>query len=162
MIMFNNCCAQHFQDPNADKFAGTWKWGDISNGITFIMKKENNVKLLGYDDLDTFDILIGFHKIYKNGLITEDTTMHSNTNFEHQKKSFIASTSIHENNPNELRVNMTHKNKNIELKISYINPTHIKITEVRNMEGARFVRPGDPPIDWSIDIPNNIVMTKVP
>jgi len=160
IIIFNNCSAQHVQDPSADKFAGTWKWGDTTNGVTFIMKKENNIRIFGQNESAVLDAIIGFHKIYKNGILSEDKTMFSNTNFEDKKKSFIAGTAIHEPNPNKLFVNMTHKNKNIQLTILYIDSTHIKITEVRNMEGARFIRPGDAPIDWSIDIPNNIVLTK--
>lgn len=160
MLIFIDCSAQHVQDSNADKFAGTWKWGDATNGVTFVMKKENNVRILGNNDPFIADIILGFHKIYKNGILTEDKTIYSNTNFIDKKKSFIAGTAIHEPNPNKLLVNMTHKNKNIILTILYIDSTHIKITEVRNMEGARYVLPGDPPIDWSIDIPNNITLTK--
>ncbi|MFY1044989.1 DUF6705 family protein [Chryseobacterium sp. GP-SGM7] len=155
-----NCNAQnvtYHHDPDADKFVGTWKWGDTANGLTLIMKKENGVSLLksgNYID----DTIIGFHKIYKNGQITEDKTIYSTTNFIDGKKSFVAGTE--NNDPNLLVVFMSHKNKNIIMKILYIDPTHIKIVEVKNQEGARFIKPGQTPTDWSIDIPNNIVLTK--
>lgn len=155
-----NCSAQqHFTDPNADKFIGTWQWGNTTNGITLIMKKENNVQMFD-NDLDKYDNILGFHKIYKNGQLIEDKTMYINTNFIDQKFSFIAGTSIHESNPNELRLWMTHKKKHIELKINFIDSTHIKITEVKNSEGIRIILPGQTPPPVSIDIPNNIILTK--
>ncbi len=158
-ISFNCSAQQHFTDPNADKFVGTWKWGDNINGLTLIMKKENNVQMFD-NDLDKYDNILGFHKIYKNGQLTEDKTIFSNTNFIDQKFSFIAGTSIHESNPNELRLLMTHKKKHIELKIVYIDSTHIKITEVKNSEGIRVILPGQTTPTWSIDIPNNIILIK--
>ncbi|MCD0480772.1 hypothetical protein LPB90_20200 [Chryseobacterium sp. LC2016-29] len=160
-ISFNNCTAQnnyHRPDPYADKFAGIWKWGDTNNGLVLIMKKENNVNLLGDDDQDIFDIIIGFHKIYKNGVATEDNTMYSNTSFNDKKRSIKAVTD--NNNSDVLTAFMTHKNKGIIMKIQYIDSTHIKIIEVENKEGVRFKLPGQSPTDWSIDIPNNIILTK--
>lgn len=160
-ISFNNCSAQNTPyyraDPYIDKFVGTWKWGDTTNGITIIMKKENNVNIIEGSS-DIFDILIGFHKIYKNGLIIEDTTMYSNTNFNDKKRSIkaISDGLI----TNEIIAYMPHKNKGITIKIQYIDSTHIKIIEVKNQEGARFIKPGQSPTDWSIDIPNNIILTK--
>ncbi|MDY0933345.1 DUF6705 family protein [Chryseobacterium sp. CFBP8996] len=160
-ISFNNCSAQnnyHRTDSNADKFSGTWKWGDTTNGLTLIMKKENNVRILGDNSSDIFDLLIGFHKIYKDGQLKEDNTMYSNTNFNDKKISIKAITE--DNNPNLLVIFMPHKNKGIRMKIQYIDSTHIKIIEVENQEGVRFKLPGQSPTDWSIDIPNNIILTK--
>ncbi|MFY1046839.1 DUF6705 family protein [Chryseobacterium sp. GP-SGM7] len=163
-ISFNNCSAQnivqHILDPSSDKFTGMWKWGGATNGVTLIMKKEYNVHLLGNNDNTIADVIIGFHKINKNGQITEDHTIFSNTNFADKKNSFVGMTDIHTPNPNELRIWMSHKNKNIELEILYIDLTHIKIVGVKNQEGARFIKPGQAPTDWSIDIPNNIILTK--
>lgn len=159
-ISFNNCSAQnvyHRVDPNADKFVGTWTWGDTNNGLTLILKKENNVKIVE-NTSDLLDILIGFHKIYKNGQLTEDNTMFSNTNFNDKKRSIKAITE--DNDPDLLVVFMPHKNKSIMIKIRYIDSTHIKIIEVENQEGVRYIQPGQSPIDWSIDIPNNIILTK--
>lgn len=154
-----NCNAQnyHREDPNADKFEGSWKWGNNVNGLTLIMKKENNLQILN-NDTDRFDMLLGFHKIYKNGVLAEDTTLFSNSNFVDSKQSFVASTE--DGNPNLLVVFMTHKDKNIRMKISYLDSTHIKIIEVKNQEGVRFILPGEAPTDWSIDILNNIILTK--
>lgn len=159
LLYILNCTAQnyHRQDPNADKFAGTWKWGNNFNGLTLIMKKENNLQIMK-NDTDRFDMLLGFHKIYKNGILTEDNTIFSSSNFVDRKQSFVASTE--DNDPNLLVVFMTHKDKNIRMKISYIDSTHIKIIEVKNQEGVRFILPGQAPTDWSIDIPNNIILTK--
>jgi len=154
-----NCTAQnyHRQDPNADKFAGTWKWGSHINGLTLIMKKENDVQLLENGN-DIFDLIIGFHKIYKNGVVTEDTTIFQDTNFIDKKRSIKGITD--NNNPNLLVVFMPHKNKNIEIEILYIDSTHIKITDVRNTEGTRLILPGQTAPSSAIDIPNNIILTK--
>ena len=164
IIIFMQCTAQntpqHISDPAADKFEGIWKWGNQINGITLIMKKEDNVHLLGNNDNSTADVIVGFHKIYKSGTLTEDTAIYSNTNFVDKKNSFVGMTNIHTPNPNELRIWMTHKNKGIELEILYIDLTHIKIIDVSNQEGVRFILPGQAPTDWSIDIPNNIILTK--
>lgn len=164
IIFFNQCSVQnapqHISDPAADKFEGTWKWGNQINGLTLIIKKEYNVHLFRNIDNSTADVLVGFHKIYKNGFLTEDTTMYSNTNFVDKKNSFVGMTNIHIPNPNELRIWMTHKNKGIELEILYIDSTHIKIIDVTNQEGVRFILPGKAPTDWSIDIPKNIILTK--
>jgi len=163
-IIFTQCTAQstpqHISDPEADKFEGTWKWGNNINGVILIMKKENDINIFGQNDNSTLDAIIGFHKIYKNGFLTEDTTMFSNTNFIDKKKSFIANTSIHTPDPNELRVWMTHKNKNIEMKIVYVDPTHLKIIEVGNIEGVRLILPSQTAPSSAIDIPNNIILTK--
>jgi len=161
-IIFTQCTAQstpqHISDPAVDKFEGTWKWGNQINGLTLIMKKEYNVHLLGNNDNSTFDSLIGFHKIYKGGILIEDNTIFSSSNFTDKKLSIIGNTD--NDDPSKLRVLMTHKNKSIELEILYIDSTHIKIIDVRNKEGVRFILPGQAPTDWSIDIPNNITLTK--
>lgn len=163
-ICINNCSAQSYYrpDPDADKFAGIWKWGDTTNGLTLIMKKENNVKILGNNDNTIMDLLIGFYKLYKNGQLKEDTTMYSNTNFADKKRGFIGTTETGTsiNNPDQLRVLMSHKNKSIEVVVVYLDATHIKITKVRNTEGVRVILPGQSPTDWSIDIPENIILTK--
>ena len=58
-----DCNAQHLTDPEADKFAGTWKWGNDINGLTIIMKKENNVKPFGNNRPETWDGIVGFQRL---------------------------------------------------------------------------------------------------
>ncbi len=158
-IATNNCTAQtHVTDVNADKFVGSWKWGNQINGLTLIMKKENNTQPFKNNPNMLLDSVIGFHKIYKGGVLTEDNTTFSSSNFIDKKQSIIGNTD--NDDPSKLRVWMTHKNKGIELEILYIDSTHIKIIDVRNQEGVRFILPGQAPTDWSIDIPNNITLTK--
>ena len=132
--------------------------GNQINGLTLIMKKENNTQPFKNNPNMLLDSVIGFHKIYKGGVLTEDNTTFSSSNFIDKKQSIIGNTD--NDDPNKLRVWMTHKNTGIELEISYIDSTHIKISDVTNQEGVRFILPGQAPTDWSIDIPNNITLTK--
>ena len=160
LMLAINCSAQHVTDADSDKFAGTWKWGDSTNGVKFIMKKENQMKILGNSDPARLDGILGFQEIRKNGLIIDDFTMDSNTNFSERKYSFFGITGIHDFEPNILRTWGRHKGKSIEMKIEYIDANHIKIIHVQNMEGQGYRAIGQPPIDWSIDIPINIILTK--
>lgn len=155
----NNYWAQtHIPDPHADKFTGTWKWGDTNNGLILILKKENNTQPFKNDPTTLLDSLIGFHKIYKNGEIIENSTSYSNTGFVDQKQTSIGNTD--NDNSDILVLFMRHKNKGIRIKLNYINSTQIRIIEVKNQEGVRVILPGQSPTDWSIDIPNNIILTK--
>lgn len=148
--------AQYRSDPDLDKFVGTWKWGNTTNGLILIMKKENNIKISkNVNDNNKFDIIVGFHKLYKNGQVIDDSTMNSSTNFADKKNSFTALTQ-----DDILQLSMSHRNKAIRIKIDYIDSSHIKIVEVKNPEGARFKLPGENSTDWSIDIPQDIILTK--
>ncbi|KQS94315.1 DUF6705 family protein [Chryseobacterium sp. Leaf394] len=158
-ITINNCNTQiHVSDPHIDKFTGTWKWGDNVNGLTLILKRENNIQPFKTDTNTLLDSLIGFHKINKNGQTTEDSTSYFNTNFNDKKQTCVGNSD--NDDSNLLVLFMSHKGKGVRLKISFIDTTHIKITEVINREGARVIYPGQNPTDWSIDIPANIILTK--
>jgi len=158
-----SCTAQnyHRQDPDADKFAGTWKWGNQINGLVLILKKENDVVMFKNDN-STFDILIGFHKIYKNGLMIEDATMYNNTDFIDKKNTINArtETGTNINDPNKLSAVLTHKNKGIRIIIEYLDLNHIKIIGVENIGGTRLILPGQTAPSSAIDIPNNITLTR--
>lgn len=160
LITAIKCSAQHVADPDSDKFAGIWKWGNDINGLTLIMKKENNMNLLGGNNPQRLDGIVGFQKLIKNGLVIDDYLAFSTTNAIDRKYSFFGLTGIHDAEPNILRTWGRHKGKSIEMKIQYIDFSHIKILEVTNQEGVRFIQPGQGPTDWSIDIPNNIILTK--
>lgn len=162
LVMTINCSAQHVTDPTADKFAGTWKWGDDVNGLVIIMKKENNVKPFGNNKPQTWDGIVGFQKLMKNGFMIDDYLSFSNTNFLDRKYSFVGSTNtnIQESSPNELLTWGRHKGKSIQMKIEYIDFTYIKVIEVQNMEGVWARTENQPPRDLSIDIPVNIILTK--
>ncbi|KFE97367.1 hypothetical protein IX38_20490 [Chryseobacterium luteum] len=123
-----------------------------------ILKKEINTQPFKNDTHTLLDSLIGFHKIYKNGQIMEDSTPFNNTGFIDEKQSSVGNTD--NDDTNLLVLFMSHKNKGIRMKITYVDATHIKITEVKNQEGARFIFPGQEPTDWSIDIPQDIILTK--
>lgn len=159
LLMTVNCSAQHITDPTSDKFIGTWKWGNDVNGIIIIMKKENNVKPFGNNPL-IWDGIIGFQKLMKNGLAIDDYLSFSNTNFLDKKYSFTGNVSLHGSDPNILMTSGRHKGKSIEMKIQYLDATHIKIIYVQNMEGQGYREEGQPEMDVTIDIPVNIILTK--
>jgi len=145
-------------DPYADKFMGTWKWESGNNSLTLIMKKEN--VLVPFPNNVHADWVIGFHKFVNNGLTIEDTTMFSNTNYNDKKNTIVAGSK--DGYPNILHGGIYHKSKNkfIEFEIEYIDSTHIKILSLKNRPGTKITIQGQPPFDWSISLPQNIILTK--
>ncbi|MFY1047272.1 DUF6705 family protein [Chryseobacterium sp. GP-SGM7] len=145
-------------DPNADKFMGTWKWENGNSSFTLIMHKEN--VLVPFPDNVHADWVIGFHKFINNGSIIEDFSMFSNTNFNDKKKSIVAKSK--NGFPNILHGYMQHKSKNksVEFEIEYIDSTHIKLLSLKNKPGTKVTIQGQPAFDWSISLPQNIILTK--
>lgn len=145
-------------DPHIDKFVGTWKWQEGNNSLTLIIKKEN-ILFPNLQDIRA-DWVVGFHKFVKNGVTLEDSTMYSNTTFSDKKHTVSGKTKY--NHPNILVGGIGHKSKKkyVNYEIEYIDPTHIKIISLKNPEGTRVRAPGEPPFDWSISLPSNIILTK--
>jgi len=145
-------------DPNADKFMGTWKWQNGNNSLTIIMKKEN--VLVPFPENVHADWVIGFHKFVNNGAVIEDSTMFSNANYNDKKNSIVAGSK--NGFPNILHGGIYHKSKNkfVEFEIEYIDATHIKLLSLKNRPGLKVSAPGQPPFDWSITLPQNIILTK--
>jgi hypothetical protein len=145
-------------DPNADKFMGTWLWQNGNNSLKLTFKKENI--LLPFPDNVHADWVIGFHKFVKNGSTVEDTTMFSNTNFIDKKKSINAGSK--NGFPNILHgyIQHTSKNKSVEFEIEYIDSIHIKILSFKNKPGTKVSIGNEPAYDWSISLPQNIILTK--
>lgn len=145
-------------DPYADKFLGTWVWREGNDSFKIILKKENIlVPLLNNVKADW---IIGFHKFVKNGTIIEDTSLYTSTNFLDKKNSIISSTDS--DNRNYLTGYIIHssKNKSVKFVIQYIDATHIKIISFKNTGGLKVTLSGQPPFDWSITLPQNIILTK--
>ncbi|MNW09727.1 hypothetical protein D3C71_2067970 [compost metagenome] len=54
----------------------------------------------------------------------------------------------------------TSKDKSIKFEIEYIDSTHIKLVELKDYPGLKVNAPGKPSYDWSISLPENIILTK--
>jgi len=145
-------------DSNLNKFVGKWIWQNGNNNFTLILKKEN--ALMPFPENYHSDIIIGFHKFTNNGLIIEDFSMFNATNFADKKWSIFAITDYM--NKNLLSGSISHKSKNksVEFEIEYIDATHIKVISLKNSPGLKVSVPGQPPFDWSITLPQNIILTK--
>ncbi|MBD3907053.1 hypothetical protein NAL32_21415 [Chryseobacterium sp. Ch-15] len=164
LFMFN-CKAQdsipnpgdNILDNNINKFVGTWYWADNGNSFKIILKKEN---ILFTSANIRADRLIGFHQFIQNNIIIEDATQYSNTNYT-DKKSTILGAGV-KNEANLISGSIRHltKNKSVHFEIQYIDPTHIKLTELKNTPGIKVNLPGKPPYDRSISLPQDIILTK--
>lgn len=160
-----NCNAQIPQDgdnilnSNLNKFVGTWNWSSGGKSLQLVLKKEN-VKLPFGNNIYA-DRIIGFHKYIDNGAAIENSTQYSSEAFSMQGNSTIYG-STENGNSNKLSGSMTHKSKNksVNFEIEYIDATHLKLVKLENREGMKINLPGQPPYDWSISLPQNIILTK--
>lgn len=148
-------------NPNLDKYIGTWKWE--ANGKTFIwVIKKQNIPIPPFDRNITADIIYGFHKYTEGGAVIENSLDFSNTIFEDKKSTIFGGMGLN-GNANFLKGSIEHISKNkkdIDFKIEYIDSTHIKLVSLKNGEGIRFTFPGQAPFDWSISLPQDIILTK--
>lgn len=145
-------------DPYADKFIGTWQWQENNNIFRIILKKENVI--VPFIENVRADWTIGFHKFIQNGVIIEDSTIYSHTNFKDKKKTINAMTDS--NNRNILNGLLQHisKNKSVKFEIEYIDSNHIRLKNLKNKEGVKLRFPGQPAFDWGISIPQGIILTR--
>lgn len=147
-------------NPNLDKFVGTWKWEGNNKNFTIILKKQN-IKIPPFNRNVTADIIYGFHQYIENNNIIENTL--GNVNYQHgTKKTSVFGGLSSYGEINILTGNLRHnsKNKSVEFEIEYIDTTHIKLVSLKNGEGLRLRKAGTPPFDWSISLPQNIILTK--
>ncbi len=143
---------------NIDKFVGTWIWANGNESLVLIFKKENI--LLPLEGNIRADILYGFHQYAKNNTVLESSTQYSNGSYL-DKKSTLLGYSLE--NSNKLEGGITHiskNNKNVTYEIEFIDPTHIKLVNLKNPEGIQINFPGQPPYDSSISLPQNIILVK--
>lgn len=143
---------------NINKFVGTWNWSENGKSLQIILKKEN-VKLRVGMNLRA-DVLIGFHKYIENGVEIENSTQYSNTNYIDNKSTIFGGAGKNETNTINGGIRHITKNKSIKFEIEYIDSTHIKLVELKDYPGLRVNVPGKPPYDWSISLPQNIILTK--
>jgi hypothetical protein len=145
-------------DPHLDKFVGTWQWQNGNSSLKLILKKEN--ALMPFPENYFSDVMIGFHKFISNGSVIEDFSTFNTTNFSNKKWSIFAGTDS--NNSNLLTGGIEHasKNKNVNFKIEYLSPTQIKLVNLKNTSGTKITIQGQPAFDWSISLPQNIILTK--
>ena len=165
IIMINITKAQNYPQPNTsktdanlNKFVGTWIWQNGNNSFTLILKKEN--ALMPFPENYHEEHIIGFHKYVNNGVVIENFLTVSNTNFSDKKWTIFSS--IDNSNSNILSGSIFHatKDKSVQFEIEYIDATHIKLLSLKNRPGLKVSAPGQPPFDWSITLPQNIILTK--
>ena len=153
-------------NPNLDKYVGTWKWEGNNKSFTIIFKKEN-VTLPPVSKNVKADILYGFHKYTDGQLIVENSLSFSNNSYNDGKSSILAGLG-REGIGNTLLGSITHLSKygigggkkNVDFIIEYLDSTHIKLVSLKNPQGIKLTRTGQPPYDWSISLPDNIILTK--
>ncbi|SNV32292.1 Uncharacterised protein [Chryseobacterium taklimakanense] len=143
----------NYLNNNLNKFVGTWKYSDANQSLTIILKKEN-IKLPIENDVRA-DAIIGFHKFVKNDNIIEDNTMYSNTNYSDKKGSIFDFGDDNNQETIEPSFYNLSKNKYVDVKIQYVDATHIKIISIKNTPGLK-LKPFDPAIIY----PQNIILTK--
>jgi hypothetical protein len=145
-------------DPNLDKFVGTWLWQNGNSSLKLILKKENALMLFPENYFS--DVMIGFHKFISNGSVIEDFSTFNTTNFSNKKWSIISGTDI--NNVNLLKGTIYHKvkNKSVKFEIEYLSPTQIKLVSLKDKPGTKISIGSQPAYDWSITLPQNIILTK--
>ena len=90
----------------------------------------------------------------------EDSMMFAQTNYIDKKNTVVAGSK--NGFPNILHGGIYHKSKNkfVEFEIEYIDSTHIKLLSLKNKPGTKVTIQGQSPFDWSISLPQNIILTK--
>lgn len=148
-----------FLNPNFDKYVGTWKWENNGDSFTIVFKKVYG-KLVPTVDVNG-DMLIGYHEYKKNGVVIESSLAHINSAQSQMLYTFMASFPVSTPTANELEIGISHlsKNKGINGKVQYLDPTHIKIISYKNYQGIK-VNTSTYTYDPAISLPFNIVLTK--
>ncbi len=150
----------NIKNNDINKFIGTWKWEYEKETLIFILKKENILHSFGKNIRE--DMIIGFHDLSKNGQIIETSTQYSYTNYslKNNKSTIYASTNKH--NPNILSGSINHlsKNKTVNFEIEYLDYNKIKLKKIENRGGIKINTQGKPAYDWSISLPQNIILTR--
>ena len=161
-----NCNAQNsypqdgdnILNNNIDKFIGTWKWEDNGQVFRIILKKENvkipvNMNLRG-------DVLYGWHEYIINGSVQESDMQYLNSPFTNKKYSLFSMGSTENSNQIKLGIKHLSKNKSVKALVEYIDSTQIKLVKIEDYPGLKVNLPGKTPFDWSISLPQNIILTK--
>ncbi len=156
----NNCKL----DPEAEKFAGTWEWREGNNSFTFILKF-NRVNFAFKDEEPKItEMIVGYHKFIKDGIVVEDSTPFKNTEINIDKKEIKCTlfAFTEDKDKNILVGFLTHlsKNKGTKCRIKYIDFNHIKLVKVFNTSGVK-ISTAEHPYDSSISLPQNIILTRV-
>jgi len=148
-------------NPALDKFIGVWKWENSSDELVFDLRKKN-IPLPPYENNIFADGIYGYHKFSKNNQVIENSMNFSGENFNNGKFTLLAGLE-YRLNPNELKGHINHiskNNKRVLFEIEYIDATHIKLVSLSNSRGTKVNISGQPAYDWSINLPQNIILTK--
>ncbi len=165
LLMSFNCKAQNYpqdgdniHNSNLNKFVGTWIWANGTESLVLIFKREN-VKLPIGNNIKA-DVLYGFHQYKQNNIVIESSTAYSNTTYADRKQTIsgMGDTDF----PNKIGGGIGHlsKNKSVRYEIEYIDATHIELVKLENYPGIKIDLPGKPPFDYSIALPQNIILVK--
>jgi len=148
-------------NPCQNKFIGIWKWENNNDSFTLNLKKQN-ISMPPYDKNIKADILYGFHKYVKNNIVVETSIDNSSYDYESGKFTLSGGLGARCSN-NILEGSIYHISKNskkVRFEIEYIDATHIKLVSLSNPPGTKVNVSGEPAYDWSINLPQNIILTK--
>jgi len=148
-------------NPTLDKFAGIWKWENNNEELILDLRKKN-IPLPPYEKNIFADGIYGYHKFSKNNQVIESSMNFSGENFTNGKFTLLGGLE-YRLNPNELKGHINHiskNNKKVNFEIEYIDANHIKLVSLSNPPGTKINVTGQPAYDWSINLPQNIILTK--
>lgn len=153
-------------NPNLDKYVGTWKWEANNKSFKMVLKKQNIVLPPANRNVRA-DVIYGFHQYTDGMLIVESSMSFSNNSFNDGKRSIFGGLG-RGGMGNSLKGSITHLSKNgnaggrktVNFEIKYIDSTHIKLVSLKNPPGTKVIVGNQPDYDWSISLPQDIILTK--
>ena len=151
-------CSSYEPKPEIDKYVGTWKWASGNDSFEIILKKEK-VFDISEDDLSCIDVIIGFHKYIKNGVVVESSLQHQNTTFTQRLLSIYGSAEV----PGQILwtgIDILSNGNYVKMKLKYTDANHLFIKSIENYQGVKIIPVGTPIPSSEIIFPDNIVLTK--
>jgi len=154
-------CSGYTANPELDKFVGTWNWTDGYKSFTMTLKKEKVFDMMA-DDHSCKDILYGFHEYTQNASVVESSLSFQATTFYEGKKTIYMPGYIDKSNILHGGItNISRTNNRLNLKLQFMDSTHLKMKPYILYGGIRMYAPGQPiPTDVSINLPQDIILTK--
>ena len=127
---------------------GLWKYISGADTISMYFKRDQVT-----DGITTNQLLIGFHKYIKNGIVMESTFHDTNTVFLQNKYSLIMFFKNQETVVTEGCIKDINLNNNRYIFLKKINPTTIKVS-LTYIQGVRNNRP------YGFTLPRQFILTK--
>lgn len=151
-------CSSYAQKPEMDKYVGTWKWTSGNDSFEIILRKEK-VFDISKDDLSCEDVIIGFHKYIKNGVVVESSLQHQNTTFTQRMFSIFGVGEV----PGQILwagLDILSNGNHVKMELKYTDASHLFIKSIKNYQGVQLIPVGTPIPSSEIIFPDNIVLTK--